>query len=193
VNENDQADGETRTESQPEADTDDKSLDELLSEFEVNPPEPEKPQKPDPDIAERLAALEAVEAQRSYKAGIEGAVQSLKADEFVGKFTDRAVNGFLHALAADNPKFRQSWEQRGQSPDAWRQSLSWAKKEFRKDFRLPDDQLTSDIEAAQASVRGMSNEPPGPDKPAMPSPSELGMMSDADFKRLKQKMGAKTR
>jgi hypothetical protein len=169
----------------PEANND-ASLDELLGEFnEPQTPERAKPQGDELSrVVEFVDDMAAKESQREFNEAVGTAVESIKKDEAAAKYPDRMIRGHLNALADENPQFRDAFQNRTKNPNAWKKSLEWAGKEFHKDISsLPDDQITSDLEAAQASVRGISNE--APDAPKRKTSAELTSMGDAEFQAYK--------
>lgn len=161
------------------------TLDELLGEFNEPTPEPAKPKGDDLSrVVDYVDNMAAKESQREFDNAVDTAVKSIKADDSAAKYPDRMIKGHLNALADENPQFKNAFLNRDKNPAAWKKSLDWASKEFSKDISsVPDDQLTSDLEAAQASVRGISNE--APDAPKAKTSAELTKMSDAEFRAYK--------
>ncbi len=168
----------------PEANND-ATLDELLGEF--NEPTPEQAKPPGDDLSRVVDFVDnmaAKESQREFDDAVGSAVEAIKKVDAASKYPDRMIKGHLNALADENPQFKNAFLNRDKNPTAWKKSLEWASKEFTKDISsVPDDQITSDLEAAQASVRGISNE--APDAPKRKSSAELTKMGEAEFRAYK--------
>jgi len=134
-----------------------KTLDELLTDFEDPKPEGQTPEaKPKPDEGKLDKVVNWMESQqqeqvsKAFEDGIADAIKNLKCDEI--KASDRAIKGMLYTLAEDNPKFEKAFQSRRTNPAAWERSLEWAKAEMIKEYPASTDKLVENIEAAKASA-----------------------------------------
>lgn len=98
--------------------------------------------------------------------------------------------GFLEAYAQDTPEFKAAYEKRKSDPKGWQTALAGASKSFAEDMKgWGGSTVRSDVEAAQASVRGTSSAPPPPQR--QKSTTELNKMSDHDFAEYKRELAAR--
>ena len=176
----------------PEAE---KSLDELLTEFN---PQPTPQQQPQPQTSQPTEMDEVVDFVREVKTerqqkdlddGISGAVETMMKDESLSKLDTTVVEGFLHGRAFKDKNFQKAFETRKDNPAAWNKAVSDATKDMSKKMSGPDEQITSDLAAATAAVRGTSNTTPSTDS-NVKSSAELNTMSDADFESYKKERAA---
>jgi len=174
-----------------------KSLEELLKEFpEDETPakqEPQADEKPNSDLESRLARIEAAEFKKELDTAIGQTVDVLIDAEGYEKTPKRIARGFLHALAEENPAFQRAFQNRQQNPEAWKRSMNWAAKEFRKDYAPSGDDTLGDIAAAKASIRGQSEQPERPSgKYSGKTPEEIRDMPAADLKAYKRSLGGRS-
>lgn len=181
-------DGED-TSSEANGNTD---LNELVKEFNDDPP------KPQPDLAKLTKAIEPlaryVEDDRRTKAAereqetVKSSIQFLKEDDALKEMDDDLVEGYLHTLYSKDEKFRSAYDKRGDNPDAWNAALEDARPKLAEKVKdLPGNKVRSDVEAATAAVRGASAEAPDD---SVKSAKELHRMSDVEFRRYKQELDA---
>lgn len=167
-----------------------KTLDELLSEFNEPEPTPVKtPAKRDDlgRVVNFVERMEAKEVQTEVDAAISGAVSDIVKDDALKGFDPDIIEGFLHVQAYKNPAFKKAFDNRGKNPAAWKKSVDWARGELSKrKANQPDDAITGDIAAAQASVRGMSTT--APERPKHLSNKDAMSMSDMEWKRYKDSL-----
>jgi len=170
----------------PEAE---KSLDELLGEFEEPTPPTPTPEKPDAmnEVIDFVRDLKSEREQKGVETGISTAVQDMMKEDVLSKLDPDVVEGYLHVSAFKNASFRKAFETRDTNPAAWNKAVSNASKELSKKMNQPDDQITGDMAAATAAVRGISTTAPEPDSMKL-SPMELNDMSEAEFMAYKQKL-----
>lgn len=161
----------------PEAE---KSLDELLGEFNEPPP----PGKPKPDqmseVVDFVRDLKTEREQKGVETGISTAVQDMMKEDSLSNLDPDVVEGYLHVSAFKNASFRKAFETRDTNPAAWNKAVSNASKELGKKMNLPDERITGDLAAATAAVRGISNTAPEPDSGKL-TPDQLNNLSDAEF------------
>lgn len=170
---------------EPEAE---KSLDELLGEF--NEPTPPTP-RPKPDamseVVDFVRDLKTEREQKGIETGISTAVQDMMKEDALSKLDPDVVEGYLHVSAFKNASFRKAFDTRETNPAAWNKAVSNASQELSKKMNLPDEQIKGDLAAATAAVRGISTTAPEPDSMKL-SPMELNDLSEAEFASYKQKL-----
>lgn len=148
----------TEESAKPEAKApQEKTLDELLTDFEDPKPEAQTPEaKPKADeskideLYDWMKTDKQEKVGKAFEDGITDAIKTLKCDEI--KASDRAIKGMLYTLAEDNPKFEKAFQSRLTNPAAWERSLEWAKAEMIKEYPASTDKLVENIEAAKASA-----------------------------------------
>jgi hypothetical protein len=175
----------------PEAE---KSLDELLGEFnEPQPqPQPQEVQQPNAmdEVVDFVREVKTERLQEKLDTGISGAVETMMKEESLSKLDPDIVEGFLHGRAYKNANFQKAFETREQNPAAWNKAVSDATKELSTKMSKPDEQITSDLAAAKAAVSGVSNTAPEQTSDRK-SALELNRMSDAQFNAYKQSLLAR--
>jgi len=156
----------TQTDS---AQTDEKSLDQLLDEFgsefdsDTKPPEPEQTK----ETAEISAAeIEEVKGfmQEQRDAATNNAVleaaKTVKAALGEGlsvNISEQSLVDSLHGRATRDQKFLQAFVSRGENPELWDKVLTQYAKEYRESLGQPiDQQVTNDREAVVSSITGQS-------------------------------------
>lgn len=155
----------------------------LLSEFEKEAepkPQPQPvPQKtaaqPDP-VSEQITALVAREELRD----INDAVKAVRGEH--EHVSERLVKGWLNAAAEEDPRLKSVFANRFKEPAKWEKALGALKREFAKEqSKLPDREVTEDVAAVAAAVRGASHKAP-PE-----TPPNYGAMSQSEFEKEKAK------
>lgn len=134
-----------------------KTLDELLTDFNDPKPEAQAPEAtPKPDeskldkVVKWMEAKDQKDTSDAFEKGIADAIKSIKSDDI--KASDRAMKGMLYTLAEENPVFEKAFQNRRSNPAAWERSLEWAKAEMIKEYPASTDKLVDNIEAAKASA-----------------------------------------
>ena len=163
-------------------------LDTLLKEFEgtqETKSETKTETKPDTTTEDR-EAIEWAKQQRvktyldETRSAINEAAKAVKGDLPVD---DELAEGFLHAKAFKDERFKQAFINREKSPDAWSKVLKGMNAEFAKKFAdMPDAQVSEDRAAVAAAVRGAST------KASEPTPPDFSKMSDAEFRKFKESL-----
>jgi len=147
--------------AQNDGDTDFESL---VNEFSNQTPQPQ-PTVQQPDIGKLLEGIKPVvqyvqddarsKAAAAEDASVDAAVGYLKADENLAEIDDTLVKGFLQNRYTDDKSFRDAYDNRGQNAAAWDAALDSARDLMtEKVGSLPSGQMKTDIEAAEATVRG---------------------------------------
>lgn len=172
-----------------ETQQEEKSLDDLISEFGDDKPKAE-PQKIKPEDFSRVVNFvdraEVKEAQGEIDLGLNEAVDYLKEDDSI-KATDRVLRGLVYAVADENPSIKTAFENRAKNPSAWNKAKELIRTEAAKDFTI-DSKTTDDIAAATASAKGLSETEPDTSS-KKPSSADFNNMSDVDFEKWKQVHG----
>ena len=159
-------------------------LDSLLSEFDAQTTETEATETPkvDPD---RLAALEKKEEererldiQRSVRDGLNAAVTQIK-DLGELEMSDMQVEGYLHVMAAQDPRLYTAFNNRLVDPAGFKKVLSSVAAKIKADAKQPDKKLTEDADAVRAAVQGQGETIQQDAKKK--TPQELGKMGKREF------------
>jgi hypothetical protein len=155
-------------------------LSELLNEFTqstapVTQPQPE-PQKTtetavDVEARKELASLR-------FDRDIKPVIATVRGDIPKEVFDDFEVQGWLDAKARKDPRLQKAWDNRESNPAAWGKVEKALSAEFAKKFqKLPDPNVTEDVAAVTAAVRGASKQAPPAQQP------NLGKLSRAEFRK----------
>lgn len=140
-------------------------LDSLLSEFDAQTTETETNQQVDQQIdkkvdPDRLATLEKkfeeserLDIQRDVRAGLDAAVAQIK-DLGELEMSDMQVEGYLHVMAAQDPRLYTAFNNRLADPSGFKKVLSSVAAKIKADAKQPDKKLTEDAEAVRAAVQG---------------------------------------
>lgn len=133
--------------------TQEKSLDELLTDFKEPEAKPavqeQAPSKMD-EVYNWMTTEKQDKAATAFETGVSEAVKALKSDEI--NASDRALKGLLYTLADENPVFGKAFENRKSNPSAWQRSVEWARKEAAKEYPVSTDKIKDAIVAAKASA-----------------------------------------
>tara|TARA_Y100000310_G_scaffold343439_1_gene451078 strand:+ start:8118 stop:8732 length:615 start_codon:yes stop_codon:yes gene_type:complete len=159
---------------------------EALKEEQVATPEPVTP-SPSGMTDDERAALNFVaqaEAKRQVSTELGELVTTLQADESVPAMSDANMSRMIRGYAAENPLFDKAFNSRQTNPNAWKVAKEQCRKQLAADLGgEPDQQVTSDLEAARAAVRTNSSAAPEPDF----NPAALSGMNSADIAALAKK------
>ena len=121
---------------------------------------------------------------------VDGAITAITSDEQFKGVPKRIARGFLEAYAQETPEFKSAYEARKTNPKGWQAALETAGKGFAEDMKgFGGSTVRSDVEAAQASVRGTSSAPPPPQR--QKSTPEMNKMSDYEFAEYKRELAAR--
>jgi hypothetical protein len=178
---------ETVAESPGESEDD---LDRLLNEYKASH-ETETPADTPPDTEGKQPAVDGNELSRfkdvadyvehqRHRSEMDGLVKSVKGgNDALSGLTDAWIEGRLEVEARNDPRVRQAWSQRAKDPTNWGRVLDGIGKKIAKEIApAADGQLSKDREAAQASVRNRSNQPPA--EPGVKN-DDLCKLSDSEF------------
>ncbi len=151
------------------AQTDEKSLDDLLTEFssefdnDTKTPEPESTEKTAEisaaDIAEVKGFMQEQRDAATDNAVLDAAktVKAAIGDGLSVNISEQRIVDSLYGRAARDPKFTQAFVSRDEKPELWNKVLTQYAKEYQADLGQPiDQQVTSDREAVVTSIRGQS-------------------------------------
>jgi hypothetical protein len=175
---------QTPQESQQQA----PDLDALLSEFEQQsqfkpgnePPPPPPPPVSEDELSSIRRELQEIKSERireSSRHSVEEAVAEIKR---VGELeaSDLQIEGYLHAMAARDPRLAEAFANQHQDPRGFRKVLEGVAEKIKADARAPDARASADAQAVRAAVRTQGQQTSEPDKP---DPAKLFAMSDAEF------------
>lgn len=170
------------------------ALDQLLDEYkeETKPAAPTAPIQPLIEamrpVAEFARRKMAEEIQTDVAKGVAEAVAGVKKIEGLDKAPDRIVTGLLHAAYADDPAFREAYDNRAKNPSALSVKLAEIGAALSEDMKgLSVSDARSDVEAAKAAVKGSGGAPPVKQGT---TPMEMAEMSDTQFRDYKRKQTA---
>ncbi len=163
-----------------------KSLDDILSEYdEAKPeptPEPKPEEKPDSEVLDYIRSRQAKDTQED----INSAVAVVKKAGVDG-ISDKLIAARLNLEAQEDKRVQQAWLQRDSNPSGWETVLKGMAKKISGEVSIPDTNSASDREAVRDSVRNVSTEPPE----ATPITNEkLDEMTGAEFKAYKRKLAS---
>lgn len=175
---------------QTAAPQEEKTLDQMLAEFdagdqgETQPVSPPQPAAQTPDLAQRIDALTSYVEQdiadknaTKQSEGIASSVQTMKGVPELAKIPDAVVRAHLIATAYDTPGFDKAFEQRDKNPAAYKALLEKSAKDLASQLGpQPDAQITADMQAANAAVQGHAAAT-NDDRPAGPTQAEKNAMS----------------
>lgn len=185
----DKADGQAT--SAPEAGgAPEKTVDELLKEFDTKATPESKPETKSEPSDERLnTVLDYVERKAEedrlvqVNKDIADAVKSAVGDS---DLDPEYVEGKLHFKANTDPKFAKAWMSRHENPDQWNQLARQFGKELAgKSNSNIDQSATEDRAALSAAVRSQTQKPAG--EPPL-SQKDVSKMSDAELAKLKREI-----
>lgn len=165
-----------------EAKEPEKTIDDLLGEFDQK----EKPQTKGEmgEVVQFVKDFKQKEVQKDIRSGLDDAVQFIKTDETI-TVSDRMVRGFLNAMADDDPRLLDAFNQREANPGAWKEVLKRAQAEIKAEIST-DSKITDDVNAAKAAASGQTNDEPEPKKITN---ADLNPLSDVQFKEFKKALG----
>lgn len=166
-----------------EATEPEKTIDQLLGDFDDKTPKA-KPQTELGEVVSFVKDFQQKEAQKDINTGIDDAVKFIKSDESITA-SDRLVKGFLNALADENPKVLDAFNNRTQNPGAWEEIKKWAQTEAKSELST-DTKITDDVNAAKAAASGQTLEEPEPEKVTS---ADLDTLSDFQFSEYKSQLG----
>lgn len=157
----------------------------LLNEYsqDVKPVQTKSDPKQDNDTQELLEwarEQRQVQARQEFDRELSGAVKAVK--ELVGDdgLPDRFVKGYLNALADEDSRIKQAWENRNEKPDGWKAALKKVAAEIQKD--IPADRgMTESRVAMTAAVRGA--------QPKAEAAPDVNKMSSSEFYKHLQELG----
>ncbi len=167
-----------------------KSLDQLLSEYETPIEEPKQEveaPKPAQDDS-RLAQIESYIAQQQQKDMNNGLVESAEflKKEIGGDLPISVYRGMLFDKASADDRYKEAFQQRFQSPEKWNQLLRGVAKEFKEEMSI-DTKSTESWNAVEASVRSSQTTAPKDDPQV--TEKDLRKMTDQEFADFKKKLG----
>lgn len=144
--------------------------------------------KPLVEHAERQQIKETSEV---FAKDFDSAANELKTVPGAETMTPRQLKGFMREYGAEVPEVEQAWNNRLQSPDAWKSALTKVKAALAEDLKAsPGSTLKADTLAARAAV---ANSTQSATPPAKFDPVAVSNMSDRDYKAWKQEMAAAQR
>lgn len=171
------ADVETKSQTE-ETGAQEPSIDELLKQFEATETPTEQP-KPEAISADdlkdfvRTAKDDRDERIREKTdADIVAATKVVKGDL---EIDDGLIKDFLYGRASSDPRFLKAFQMRHQNPDAWAGVQKALGRELASKMVKPDQNLTDDRAAVEASVRSHST------GSADDSPPDFNSMTNAEF------------
>lgn len=158
------------------------TLDDIVKGFD----EKATPKKDDrmENVLNFVEDFQTKEQQKEVNDGINDAVEFIKGDENITA-SDRLVKGFLNALADENPKVLDAFNNRSSKPDEWEEVKKWAQQEAVKEFSV-DPKISADVAAAKAAASGQTVTEPE-EKPV--TNTDIESMSDIEFRSYKEAMG----
>lgn len=156
-------------------------LDKLLAEFDqqtkpapVTQPEAKPtPKDTEPVIPDRIRKLE----DRLFQEDLNETVTNIVGDL---KIPRRAAMGWLDQMARENPAIGQAFLNKSTNPQAWKRLEKVLSKEIEKEFSAlspVDREVTEDVAAVAAAVRGASTR-----VPEEPAPNYAGQ-SNAEYRQ----------
>ena len=167
-----------------EAKEPEKTIDELLGEFPEAKPQTELPKDDLGNVVKFVKDFQQKEVQKDIRSGLDDAVKFIKTDETI-TVSDRMVRGFLNAMADDDPRLLDAFNQRESNPAAWKEVLKKAQVGIRDELST-DSKITDDVNAAKAAASGQTNDEPEPKKITS---ADLNPLSDMQFKEFKKAIG----
>jgi len=171
----------------------DKSLDELLGEFESDDTGSSGDGQPGNGSAaagavdpKRLEALERKIAEGEYRTSMGEAIGLIRGDLPADVVADDEVEDFIEGLGRRDERFRQAWNNRGSNPDGFRKVLQAASKEFARRARVAAD--ADDRDAVTQAVLNAGGRGASADREP-----DFARMSDRELEDTKMKLNAAER
>lgn len=141
-------------------------------------------------VDQQRIAQQTQAVQNDVSSSVKSVKESLKLGD---EFPDDLVRGYLYDHANQDKDFAAAWDNRSESPDAWKSQLGKATESFKSIVgKLPGNSVRTDLEAATAAVRNVSTAP-------QPAPSEaeyvrqLRRMSDRELEAHMRELAAQQR
>lgn len=173
------------------------SLDDLLKEFEGVEDKPEQTvTEPDDKLAtleRQLRELQESQQRKEVADEITTLGATIRGELPSEIFDDATMRAWLEARAQEDPRLQKAFLQRHQTPTAWKKVVDGMARDFQsRASKLPDKQVTEDVEAVAAAVRGASTKAPEESDVEMSAMDLMRMGPDAADKwrrELAKKMG----
>lgn len=173
------------------AQTEEKSLDDLLDNFNSEFDQDTQPGKTETteevsksDVAE-MKQFMAEQRQTNTDTAVSEAAKTIKSmigDDLPINVSEDHITDLLYGKASRDQRFLNAFVQRTQKPQEWNKILAGFANKFKDDFGKPiDQQVTQDREAVTTSIRGQST--------VTEETPNLAGMTDAKFDEWKLKNG----
>jgi hypothetical protein len=191
---------ETAVEQEPKATEEkasvepvEKSLDELLAEYDQGEakPEQEPVQKESAtEILDFVRSQKEREKAREARESRDALVSAVSMVKETGvSLSDKLIEARLHIEAQDDPRVAEAWLRRESNPGGWESVLKAVGKKIAGEMATqPDPQLTADRDAVRDSVRGSSTQAP---EVKEVTNEDLDSMSDAEYEAHKKQLAKK--
>lgn len=153
------------------------SLDELLSQFEteVNSEvkQPETKAEPIEDLRNEIKSMREERQNEAFRNDMDSLVETVKGDAEVD---ETFVEAWIDAEARKDQRLANAWAQRRNDPRAFKQVQAQLTKKFASAFPSKVDQdATADKEAVTAAMTGTGKAPETP-------PPDFSAMNNAEFR-----------
>lgn len=164
------------------------SLDELLADFGLDSKSDEATNKQSEtrsdvkddlqDVVSYVRSEIETKQQERDSSDLASAVESVKGDLDIDP---ELVEGWLNARASKDKRLTQLWENRGSDPARWNKAVEALGRDFAKVMgSKPNSEISEDVEAVAAAVRGASTKNP---EPTDDIPDNVEQMSGAEFEK----------
>jgi hypothetical protein len=169
------------------------SMDELLAEatsefdkgMETDTTEVE-PSFTDGDTrVDEMYSAHQVDQQRKTTTDIESAVGIVKGvDESLNMYPDEMVNGYLHSLAAKDPRFVKAFQFRHQNPGTWEKVLKTVGTDLAKGQSVKQEpSIANDLASVRSAINTTNTKTEGP------TDADILAMNPTDFEQYKVSIG----
>lgn len=185
---------ETQGAAQPAptvTDARDDGLDEALQTFDAaNKPKPATQPAttqaaPDnTDVIRRVSDLEKQLAEKEFQTDIVPVIKNVRGDIPQDTYDDDDVRDWLDRQARNDPRLQQAWLDRKKSPAEWAKVEKGLQRKLAAKFeKQPDKNVTEDVAAVTAAMRGTSTKTP----PA--TPPDYSKLNNNEFANEIRKLG----
>lgn len=164
-------------------------LEELLAQYDEGVSEPQEqqqtPSEPETVSRDEFEALRrdltAVDTERDMKE----AISAIRGDTGFGK--DSFVEAWLDGEARDDPRLAKAWQDRRKDPKGFSKIMSSLAVKYAEEVKsVPDPNVTEDLGAVAAAVRGASKQAPSTEFNYEAEKEKAGKMSDAELEKYKR-------
>lgn len=162
-------------------DSDGQSLESIISDIELaERMQASRDYRASLQLDQKLNAIATYQHQTDLRA----TVANVRGDMDPKLLSDDLVQAWIDTQAREDEGLRQAWLGRAENPQMWKAAERILSKQFRQKFaQMPDPNLTEDVAAVSAAVRGASA--PTQAEP----PPNYGRLSDKDMRAEMQKLG----